>query len=183
MALKQQVYVFLLSQHQSHVKYRRKLNFAILQRQHMCTARFRLYKRFFWSLWWFQTTPIHKFALFTWLFSVWGWLAVFFARLAAFDLAAMNSPFSCLRRSKKVRPKGEMKFRAWNIKSLTVRFQISFMSRTCDLQNSCGVNVTTYLRDNLWRDIKKIRPQCDPCLKVLDVHVVLHEHYEKWIFY
>ena len=51
MALKQQVYVFLLSQRQSHVKYRRKLNFAILQRQHMCTARFRLYKRFIWSLW------------------------------------------------------------------------------------------------------------------------------------
>ena len=51
MALKQQVYVFLLSQRQSHVKYRRKLNFAILQRQHVCTARFRLYKRFIWSLW------------------------------------------------------------------------------------------------------------------------------------
>ena len=81
-----------------------------------------------------------KFALFTWLFSVWGWLVVtlwladFFARLAAFDLAAVfwpdfwtspanpaiNSPFSCLRRSSKVRPKEEMKFRAWNIKSLTV---------------------------------------------------------------
>ena len=42
MALKQQVYVFLLSQRQSHVKYRRKLNFAILQRQHVCTARFSL---------------------------------------------------------------------------------------------------------------------------------------------
>ena len=40
MALKQQVYVFLLSQRQLHVKYRRKLNFAILQRQHVCTARF-----------------------------------------------------------------------------------------------------------------------------------------------
>ena len=55
MALKQQVYVFLLSQRQSHVKYRRKLNFAILQRQHVCTARFRLYKRFIWSLWWIST--------------------------------------------------------------------------------------------------------------------------------
>ena len=117
----------------------------------------------------FQPTQIYKFALFTWSFSVWEWLVVtlwladFFARLAAFDLAAfwpgfwtspanlaINSPFSCLRRSKKVWPKEEMKpqemkFRAWNIKSLIVWFQISFMSRTCDLQNSCGVNVATYL--------------------------------------
>ena len=36
------------------------------------------------------------------------------------------------------------------------------MSRTCDLHDSCGVNVATYLWDNLWRDIEKIRPQCDP---------------------
>ena len=118
----------------------------------------------------FQPTPIYKFALSTWLFSVWEWLVVtlwladFFARLAAFDLdlrpanPAINSPFSCLRRSKKVRPKGEMTFRVWNVKSLTVWFQISFMLRTCNLQNSCSVNVATYLWDNLWCDIKKIRP-------------------------
>ena len=141
----------------------------------------------------FQPTQIYKFALFTWLFSVWKWLVVtlwladFFARLTAFDLAAfwpgffsspanlaINSPSSCLRRSKKeeeekVRPKEEMKpwevkFRAWNIKSSIVWFQISFMSRTCGLQNSCGVNVATYFWDNLWRHIKKIRPQCDPCI-------------------
>jgi len=27
-----------------------------------------------------------------------------------------------------------------------------------------GVNVMTYLWDNIWRDITKKRPQCDPCL-------------------
>ena len=43
----------------------------------------------------FQPTPIYKFALFTCLFLVWGWLVVtlwladFFARLDAFDLAAV----------------------------------------------------------------------------------------------
>ena len=30
-----------------------------------------------------------------------------------------------------------------------VWFQISFMSRTCDLHDSCGVNIATYLWDNL----------------------------------
>ena len=52
-----------------------------------------------------------------------------------------------------------------------VTVQISFMSLTCDLQNSCGENVASYLWDNLCRDIKKIRPQCDPCLMpCLDLH-------------
>ena len=37
------------------------------------------------------------------------------------------------------------------------------MSHTCDLQDFLGVNVVTYLWDNIWRNIKK-RPQCDPCL-------------------
>ena len=51
---------------------------------------------------------------------------------------------------------------------------MSFMSCTCDLQDSCGVNVGTYLWDNLWRDIKKIRPQCDPCLtkRLLSEHSI-----------
>ena len=110
-ALKQQVYVFLLWQRQSHVKYRRKLNFAVLQRHtNVLSGPYGE----------FQPTPIYKFALFTWLFSVWGWLVVtfwladVFTRLAAFDLVAVfwpgfltspanpaiNSPFSCLRRSK-----------------------------------------------------------------------------------
>ena len=32
---------------------------------------------------------------------------------------------------------------------LTVRFQKSFMSHKCDLQDSRGVNVVTYLWDNI----------------------------------
>lgn len=80
--------------------------FAILQRQRVCTAsysyRFKilvsgfLYKHLIWSLWRISThTKFYKFALFTWLFSVWEclvstlWLADFFPRLAAFDLAAV----------------------------------------------------------------------------------------------
>ena len=83
------------SQRQSHVKYRRKLNFAILQRQHMCTARFRLYKRFIWSLWWISThtnlqiCTIHLIIL---SIGMTLWLADIFARLAAFNLSAIFWP-------------------------------------------------------------------------------------------
>ena len=59
-------------------------------------------------------------------------------------------------------------------KELTDWFQISFMSRKCDLHDSRGVNVATYLWDNLWRDIRKIRPQCDPCLILSSYSLYLH---------
>ena len=39
---------------------------------------------------------------------------------------------------------------------------INFMSHKCDLHDSRGVNAVTYLWDNIWRDITKKRPQCDP---------------------
>ena len=77
-------------------------SFAILQRQHVCTAsysyrvknfshRFSLQMLYYGE---FQPKPVYEFMLFTWLFAVWGWivrtlwLADFFPRLAAinFDL-------------------------------------------------------------------------------------------------
>ena len=39
------------------------------------------------------------------------------------------------------------------------------MSHTCDLQDSRGVNVVTYLWDNIWRDVKKKRATVRPLPK------------------
>ena len=51
---------------------------------------------------------------------------------------------------------------SWNIKSWQSGFKYHLCpTHTCDLQDSRGVNVVTYLWDNIWRDIKKsatVRP-------------------------
>ena len=166
----------------NHMWNRRKLNFAILQRQHVCTAQFPLQTFYLVLMVNFnphQFTNLHYSPGYSQygdgLLSPFG-LQIFSqdslpsTLQPSFDRAFEHRqpiqpstvPSAASGEAKKSDQRERWSF-ARETLSLTVWFQISFMSRTCDLQNSCGVNVATYLWDNLWRDIKKIRPQCDPC--------------------
>ena len=70
----------------------------------------------------------------------------------------------------------------------TVCFQISFMSRTCDLHDSRGVNVNvnvnvaTHLCDNLWRDIKKSKAAVKNQVQIwLETKISEHYHFIKLV--